>query len=262
MDTNSSLLKNKIAIITGADSGIGRACALELSERGADILINYHSDVKGAEETLRLVEQNGSKGIIFKADVGDYVQVQQLFQAAKAQLGIPYILINSAGINQSGIFADDMDIAIFDRALKTNLYGTFYTCKEFIKVRKANGNGGKIVNITSVHEEVARAGGSEYCASKGAVRNLTRCLALELGPYQINVNNLAPGMVLTPMNQKALDDPEYLKEASEHIPYKRAAEPWEIAKLAAYLVSEEASYAAGQTFTIDGGLSLLLGQGA
>jgi len=256
------LLKRRVAIITGADSGIGRATAEELSKRGADILINYHSDEESARETLKLVEGNGSKGLLFKADVGDYTQIQELFAATRKNLGIPWILVNSAGVNESGIFADEMDIEVFDRTLKTNLYGTFYSCKEFIKMRKENGNGGKIVNITSIHEEVARAGGSDYCASKGAVRNLTRCLALELGPFQINVNNVAPGMILTPMNQEALDNPDYLKKAESNIPYQRAAEPWEVAKLVAYLVSDDASYAAGQTFTLDGGLSLNLGQGA
>lgn len=262
MNDISTYLKGRIAVITGADSGIGRACALELSQRGADIVINYHSDEKSAKETLELVLQNKVRAMIYKADVGDYNQIQQLFTTVQSKFGIPYILVNSAGINESGIYADDMDIEIFDRAIRTNLYGTFYSCKEFIKIRKLNGNRGKIVNITSIHEEVARAGGSEYCASKGAVRNLTRCLALELGPFQINVNNVAPGMVLTPMNQKAMDDPEVLKEAANHIPYQRAAEPWEIAKLVAFLVSEDASYAAGQTFTLDGGLSINLGQGA
>ena len=262
MNANTRPLNGRVAIITGADSGIGRACAEELSKLGADVLINYHSDEESAAETLNSVEKNGSKGLLFKADVGDYSQIKQLFLASQKNLGTPWILVNSAGINQSGIFADEMDIETFDRALKTNLYGTFYSCKEFIKVRKENGNGGKIVNITSIHEEVARAGGSEYCASKGAVRNLTRCLALELGPFNINVNNVAPGMILTPMNQEALDNTDYLKKAEGNIPYKRAAEPWEVAKLVAFLVSEDASYAAGQTFTIDGGLSLNLGQGA
>lgn len=255
-------LKNKIAIVTGADSGIGRACAVELSARGADVMINYHSDEDGAKETLRLVEENGRKGVIIKADVGDYAQVQAIFSECEKNLGIPWILVNNAGVNESGIYADEMDIETFDRTIRTNLYGTFYGCKDFIKIRKANGNGGKIVNISSIHEEVARAGGGDYCASKGGVRNLTRCLALELGPFNININSVAPGMILTPMNQEAIDDPNHLKKAVENIPYKRAAEPWEVAKLVAYLVSEDASYAAGQTFTLDGGLSLNLGQGA
>lgn len=262
METSSKPLFGKTAVITGGDSGIGKACAIELSTLGANIMIVYHSDEKNALETLGIVEKNGSKGMIFKADVGDYNKIIELFQETIEKLGIPWILVNSAGLNESGIYTDEMDIELFDQTIRTNLYGTFYTCKEFIKIRKKNGNGGKIVNITSIHEEVARAGGSDYCASKGAVRNLTRCLALELGPFEINVNNVAPGMILTPMNQKALDDPEYLKKASQNIPYGRAAEPSEVAKLVSYLVSEDASYAAGQTFTLDGGLSLNLGQGA
>lgn len=262
MDQYIGSLNDKVAIITGADSGIGRACAIELSRLGASILINYHSDQKSAEETLCMIETNGGKGLIFMADVGDYAQVQQMFTTVNDRLGIPWILVNSAGVNESGIFADDMDIEVFNRTMRTNIYGVFYTCKEFIKLRKASGNGGKIVNISSIHEEVARAGGSDYCASKGAVRNFTRSLALELGPYNININNVAPGMILTPMNQKAIDDPEYLREATANIPYRRAGQPSEVAKLVAYLVSEDASYAAGQTFTLDGGLSLELGQGA
>lgn len=262
MTTATDTLKDKIAIVTGADSGIGRACAIELSARGADIVINYHSDEDGAKETLKLVEKNGRKGILVKADVGDYGQVQELFGRCEKELGVPWILINNAGVNESGIYADEMDIEVFERTIRTNLFGTFYGCKEFIKIRKRDGNGGKIVNISSIHEEVARAGGSDYCASKGGVRNLTRCLALELGPFNININNVAPGMILTPMNQQAIDNPDYLKKATKNIPYKRAAEPWEVAKLVAYLVSEDASYSAGQTFTIDGGLSLNLGQGA
>ena len=262
MENTEKKFTGKVAIITGADSGIGQASAVALSSEGADILINYHTDEDGAKETLKLVEENGSRGIILKADVSDYKQVQQMFKECERQLGTPWIIVNNAGVNQSGTKLDEMDIEVFDKTIRTNLYGTFYGCKEFIKIRKANGNGGKIINISSIHEEVPTIGGSDYCASKGAIRNLTRCLALELGPYNINVNNVAPGMILTPMNQEAIDDPKQLKEAQSNIPYQRAGKPEEIAKLVVYLASEDASYAAGQTFTLDGGLSINLGQGA
>ena len=259
---NLKPLEGKIAVITGADSGIGQAIAKELSSKGAFILINYHSDKKGAEETLKMVEKNGSKGFIMQADVSDYEQVKKMYKSVQSKLGVPWILVNNAGIDSSGKHIDEMDIDDFDKTIRTNLYGAFYNCKEFIKLRKANGGSGKIINITSVHEDIPRAGAGEYCASKGAVRNLTRCLALELAEFKINVNNLAPGMVLTPMNQEAMDDPELLKKQVESIPWKRAAEPWEIARLAAYLVSEDSAYAAGQTFTLDGGLTQNMGQGA
>ncbi|TPW00491.1 MAG: Glucose 1-dehydrogenase [Beijerinckiaceae bacterium] len=146
--------------------------------------------------------------------------------------------------------------------IRTNLYGPFYCCQVFIRARRAAGGKGKIINITSVHQEIPRAGAAGYDASKGGLRNLTRTLALELAPDRINVNNIAPGMVLTPMNQPAIDDPVLLEKQVQSIPFKRAAEPWEIARLAVYLASREADYATGQTFTLDGGLSMNLGQGA
>ena len=132
----------------------------------------------------------------------------------------------------------------------------------FIRARKKAGGKGKIINITSVHQEIPPAGAAGYDFSKGGLRNLTRTLALELAPDRINVNNIAPGMVLTPMNQEAIDDPKVLEEQVQSIPFKRAAEPKEIARLAVYLASDDADYATGQTFTLDGGLSMNLGQGA
>ena len=121
---------------------------------------------------------------------------------------------------------------------------------------------GRIINISSVHEDIPRAGASDYCASKGALRNLTRCLALELAGHGVTANNIAPGMILTPMNQEAIDDPKKLKEQVASIPMKRAGEPEEVAKLALYLASDAADYATGATFTLDGGLQMNLGQGA
>ncbi|MET3980966.1 glucose 1-dehydrogenase [Mucilaginibacter sp. UYP25] len=255
-------LKDKIAVITGADSGIGQAAANELSRLGADIVISYLHDKKGANETLKMVESNGAKGLLHQTDVSDFKAVQKLFIAATKSLGTPYILVNSAGIDASGVPVVDMNIEVFEETIKANLFGTFYNCKEFIALRKKAGGQGKIINISSVHEDIPRAGAAEYCASKGAVRNLTRCLALELAEMRINVNNVAPGMVLTPMNQEAIDDPKKLEEQVQSIPWKRAAEPWEVAKLIAYLASEDSAYAAGQTFTLDGGLSQNVGQGA
>ena len=255
-------LAGKVAVITGSDSGIGQATAVELSAKGASILINYLEDKAGAEKTLQMVEANGSKGFILQGDVSEYAQVQKLYETAKAELGVPFIVVNCAGVDAQGKKVEEMDIEIFDKAIKTNLYGTFYSCKEFIKLRKIAGGGGKIVNISSVHEDIPRSGAAEYCASKGGVRNLTRCLALELAEAKINVNNVAPGMVLTPMNQKAIDDPKVLEEQIQSIPLKRASQPEEIAKLVAYLVSDDASYATGQTYFLDGGLMQNLGQGA
>jgi glucose 1-dehydrogenase len=255
-------LKGKIAVVTGAESGIGQAIANELSARGADITIIYHSDRKGAEATLKTVTGNGARGIIVQADVSDYRRVTEIFVETEKQLGTPYILVNDAGVNAHGQTVCDMDIAIFDLTIKTNLYGTFYCCKTFVNQRKKAGGGGKIINITSIHEDVAHAGGAEYCASKGGIRNLTRCLALEVAHLGINVNNVGPGMILTHMNQQAIDSAAVRHEAENHIPLGRAGQAWEVAKLVSYLVSEDAAYATGQSFFIDGGLMINIGQGA
>ena len=177
-------------------------------------------------------------------------------------MGTPFILVNDAGVDAVGDEVAEMTHENWDDRIKTNLYGPFYCCQLFIRARRRAGGGGKIINLTSVHEDIPRAGAAGYCASKGALRNLTRTLTLELAPDKINVNNIAPGMVLTSMNQPALDDPKVLDEQVQSIPWKRAAEPWEAAKLALYLASEDAAYASGQTFTLDGGLAMNQGHGA
>lgn len=148
-----------------------------------------------------------------------------------------------------------MPIEDWDNAIRTNLYGPFYCCQHFVRMRRKAGGKGKIINITSVHQEIPRAGAAGYDVAKGGLRNLTRTLCLELAPDHINVNNIAPGMVLTPFNQQAIDDPKVREEQVQSIPWKRAAEPWEIAR-------NDADYVTGQTFTIDGGLSMNTGQGA
>jgi glucose 1-dehydrogenase len=142
------------------------------------------------------------------------------------------------------------------------VYGPFYCCQHFIRARRAHGGKGKLLNVTSVHEDIPRVGSAGYDCAKGALRNLTRTLALELAPDHINVNNIAPGMVLTPMNQKAIDDPKVREKQVQSIPWKRAAQPEEVATLAVYLASEDADYATGQTYVLDGGLMMNMGQGA
>ena len=170
--------------------------------------------------------------------------------------------MNDAGVDSTGKPVADMPAEEWDRVLKTNVYGPFYCCRQFIRARRRAGGGGRIINVTSVHQEIARVGSAGYDAAKGGLRNLTRTLCLELAPDHIGVNNIAPGMVLTPMNQAALEDPETREQQVQNIPWKRAGEPSEVARLAVYLASDDADYVTGQTFTIDGGLSLNLGQGA
>jgi glucose 1-dehydrogenase len=255
-------LKDKIAIVTGSDSGMGQAMAETFAQEGADVAITYLHDQNGAEETRRKVEAAGRRAMVIHFDQRKPEEVERLFREVEEELGTPYILVNDAGVDSTGKQVPDMPIENWDNEMKTNLYGPFYCCQHFIRARRAAGGKGKIINITSVHQEIPRAGAAGYDAAKGGLRNLTRTLCLELAPDHINVNNIAPGMVLTPFNQQAIDHPEVRKKQVQSIPWKRAAEPWEIAKLAVYLASEDADYVTGQTFTIDGGLSMNTGQGA
>ena len=261
-DTDKRSMAGKVAVVTGADSGIGRAIAEEFGARGASVLVNYHSNAAAAETVRQNVEKAGGKALVYQADVADPAQVRAMFEAVVSGLGTPYVLVNNAGVNGSGATIDEMEPDVFDRTLKINLYGPFYNCREFIRLRKAAGGQGRIVNISSVHEYLARAGEAEYTASKGGLKMLMKSLALELAPHGITINNVAPGMILTPMNQKAIDDPALRARDAAAIPLQRPGEPWEIAKLVAFLASDDAAYATGQTFTVDGGLSLALGQGA
>ncbi len=259
---SSPRLKGKVALITGSDSGIGQATAIAFAGEGADVVITYLHDADGAAETKTQVEAAGRKALALQVDISDESQVEAMFDRGIAAFGTLDILMNNAGVDASGTHVADLATDVFDTAIRTNVYGTFFCCRRFINERKKHAGGGKIINVTSVHEDIPNAGGADYDCSKGAIRNLTRALALELAPLQINVNNLAPGMVLTPFNQPAIDDPKLLDEQVQSIPLKRAANPSEIARLALFLASSDSDYCTGSTFTMDGGLAQNIGQGA
>jgi glucose 1-dehydrogenase len=255
-------LEGKVALITGSDSGIGQATAIEFAKEGADIIITYYSDKDGAENTLKEVTKFNRKGVVLQVDISDEEAVENLFTQAIKEFGTINILVNNAAVNGSGVKVADMDTEIFDRTIRTNLYGTFFCCRSFIRHRQQNGGKGKIINVTSVHEEIVSAGTADYCASKGAVRNLTRTLALELAEDGINVNNIAPGMILTPMNQEAVDNKEVREDKAQNIPMKRPGNPEEIGRLAVFLASSDSDYVTGSSYFMDGGLSQYMGQGA
>lgn len=255
-------LTNQIAVVTGSDSGIGQATAITLAQEGASVAVHYLKDAAGAEATRRQVEEAGTRAIVVQADVGKEGEVERLFSRCEHELGTATILVNCAGVDAGGVCVADMTLESWEAALRTNLTGPFLCCRRFVRGLGESKRPGKIINVTSVHQQIPRAGAAEYDASKGGLKNLTTTLALELAPLKINVNNLAPGMVLTPMNQKAMDDPKYLEEQVQSIPWKRAAKPGEVARLASYLASDDADYITGATFTIDGGLTINTGQGA
>ncbi|MER5701524.1 MULTISPECIES: glucose 1-dehydrogenase [unclassified Micromonospora] len=255
-------LDGRTALITGSDSGIGQATAIEFAREGADVVVHYLHDHAGANHTRDKVAQAGRRAVVVQCDITEESQVEAMFDEALAEFGALDVLMNDAGVDASGIPVADLDTETWDRAIRTNVYGAFFCSRRFVRHRRDQGGHGKIINITSVHQEVARAGGSDYDASKGALLEFAKSLALEVAPMHLNVNNIGPGMVLTPFNQKAIDDPAYLQEQVQSIPWKRAAQPEEIGKLAVFLASDDADYVTGSTYFMDGGLMQNQGQGA
>jgi len=255
-------LTDRVALITGSDSGIGQATAIEFAREGADVVVTYLEDDTGARGTAREVEAAGRRALVRRLDVTDEAMIESVFDDTLTEFGRIDILMNNASVDSTGKQVAEMALDAWETALRTNLTGPMLCCRRFIQERRKVGGKGRIINVTSVHDEIPRAGAAEYCASKGGLQSLTRTLALELAPDRINVNNIGPGMVLTPMNQEALEDPEAREEQVESIPWKRAAEPREVARLAVFLASDDAAYISGSTYYIDGALMQNQGQGA
>lgn len=248
-------LDGRVALITGSDSGIGQGIARRFAESGGDVVVHYHTDRDGAEETAQHVRDAGRRAIIAQADVGDEGDVERMFAALDDAFGRIDILVNNAGQGGGGPI-HELDTAMWDRVLKTNLYGPFYCSRAASQRMVARGESGRIINISSVHEEACAADMAPYNVSKAGLRNLTRTQAVELAEYGITVNDIAPGMILTPMNRKASEDPEYRQDAEAQIPLLRAGVPADVAHMALFLASEAASYCTGSTFYVDGGWML------
>lgn len=244
-----------VALVTGASSGIGRGIAAALAQHGAAVAINHWGDAAGAAETAALVRATGRHALVVEADVGDPDAVAGMFAAVDRAFGGVDILVNNAGIGMGGHVAD-LPFERWERVIRTNLHGPFLCAQQAARRLIAQGRGGRIINITSVHQEACSAGGGAYCASKAGLRNLTRTLALELGEHGVTVNDVAPGMILTPMNRRALEDPEHRRWAEAQIPIRRAGQPADIAGMVVFLCSEAGSYCTGSTFFVDGGWML------
>lgn len=248
-------LQGKVALVTGASSGIGQGIAEALARAGADVAVNYRSDAAGAEETANRIRAAGRRALVLGADVGSPEEVERMFAALDDAFGRFDILVNNSGVGGGGQI-HETSFADWERVIRTNLHGPFLCAQQAAKRLIARGQGGRIVNISSVHEEACTVGGGAYCASKAGLRNLTRTLALELGPHGITANDVAPGMILTPMNRRAQEDPEYLQWAEAQIPIRRVGQPADIAAMVVFLCSDAGSYCTGSTFFVDGGWML------
>jgi len=247
-------LEGKNAAVTGGDQGIGRAIVERLAQEGANVAFCYRSNKAGAEEAVAAVSALGRKAMAIQADVGIVGDGQRFISEAVARLGGLDVLVNNAGLERHADFWDATE-ADFDAVMNVNLKGVFFITQAFVKQRMQAKQGGKIINISSVHEELPFPHFTSYCASKGGVKMMTRNLSIELAPLGITINNIAPGAIETPINTKLLNDPAKLGALLANIPLKRLGKPQDVASLAVFLASSDADYVTGATFFVDGGLT-------
>jgi len=258
--TMSTRLQNQIDVITGGDQGIGLAIAQKFAAEGADIAFCYRSNKTGADQAVAYIQQLGRKAAAFQCDVGVVGQGQKFIADAATQFGKIDILVNNAGLERRADFWDATE-ADFDAVLNVNLKGLFFITQAFVKNRMASATvanpkpTGKIINISSVHEELPFPHFASYCASKGGVKMLTRNLSIELAPLGITINSIAPGAIETPINKNLLNDPAKLGALLQNIPLKRLGTPDDVANVAVFLASSDSDYATGTTFFVDGGLT-------
>ncbi|MBH8552073.1 glucose 1-dehydrogenase [Nostocaceae cyanobacterium CENA357] len=256
-------LDGKVALVTGSSQGIGQGIVLCLAQAGANVVINYRSHPEGAEETLAKVEAIGanchlaccpqSYGYTLQANLGSVDEIRQLIAESIKHFGKLDILVNNAGIEKHAAFWDVTE-ADYDAVMNVNLKGVFFATQIFVQHLIETKRTGKIINISSVHEELPFPNFTAYCASKGGMKMLTRNLAVELGALGITINNVAPGAIETPINTKLLNNPEKLGALLQNIPLGRLGQPQDVASLVKFLASAEADYITGSTFFVDGGL--------
>lgn len=248
-----STLQDKVAIVTGGNSGIGRAIVLALAQAGAAVAINFHEHQDAAEVIERQITQTGGKALIIRGDVANVADVQHLVDQTVQAFGRLDIMINNAGVETrtSVLESSERD---FDMVIGVNLKGAFFGTQCAAKQMIKQGSGGRIINISSVHEDWPMPGNTPYCCAKGGMRMLTRTAGVELAPHGITVVGVGPGAVATPINQGTLEDPEKKATLERAIPAGRIAQPEEIGDLVAWLASGQSAYVTATTYFIDGGI--------
>jgi len=246
-------LKGKVAIVTGAGSGIGQGISKRLACEGVKVVVDYVGPSDGAEETERAIKEAGGEGEIFSADVTKMPDVNSLVNEAWTRFGGCDILVNNAGLERKSDFWDTPE-SDYDLVMNVNLRGPFFLTQAFVRRLRDAKKRGCVVNISSVHEDMVFPGFATYCCSKGGMRMLMRDLAVELGPLGININNVAPGAIATPINKSLLENKTELNALLANIPLGRMGTVDDVAGLVAFLASEDAAYITGSTFVIDGGL--------
>lgn len=246
-------LKDKVALVTGAGQGIGRAIAVRLAREGARIVVEDRHDDAGTADTLAAVREAGGEGHVVAGDVGQAAVDRRVIAQAVAAMGRLDVLVNNAGIERRADFLEASE-EDFDAVLAVNLRGPFFLTQAFARHVRERGGGGAVVNVSSVHEELPFPHFASYAASKGGLRMLMRNLAIELAPLGIRVNNVAPGAVQTPINAALMAQPDKLDALRANIPLGRLGTPEDVAGAAAFLASDEAAYVTGATLVVDGGL--------
>ena len=260
--TSTRPLQGQKAIVTGANSGIGRAVAVALGAAGADVVVNYRDGEDSAMEVVRTIAQSGSRALAQRADISREAEVMELFRRAIEHFGTVDILVNNAGLQRDAAF-EDLTLEQWNTVIGVNLTGQFLCAREAVREFKRRGvvesvskAAGKIICISSVHEVIPWAGHVNYAASKGGVMLMMKSLAQEVAPYRIRVNSISPGAIRTPINTAAWSTPEAYAALMRLVPYKRIGEPEDIGKAAIFLASDESDYITGTSMYVDGGMTL------
>jgi len=246
-------LDGKRALVTGSEQGIGQAIAARLAQEGADVAVDYLNNLDKARETAAMIEAAGRRAALIQADIGKPAEAHRAVAEAVAQFGSLDILVNNAGIEKNAPFLEVAE-ADYRAVIDVNLTGAFFMTQAFAIHCRGAAHAGRVINISSVHEELPFPHFTAYCISKGGMKMMMRNLAIELAPLGITVNNIAPGAVQTPINAKLLADPKLLQPLLANIPLGRLGQPADVAAAAVFLASADADYITGVTLFVDGGL--------